>query len=249
MIAKEVEARLLGGDVGDVGLVARWRRASDVVRSVTKAAAQAEETIERAHPLAVAPGEVVVGGEDVDAAAAERVQDRGRHGDERLAFAGGELRQAALVHRHARGELDVEGPYLQQPRRRFAGDGKDVGQEIVERFAGVITRARPRPELHARPSARPLDVAEVDRVDAGDRVEVRPHVVLDRRTGHVAEPFEELSRASTSGRLGHGDYTSGNPPSSPHPAIHPIAAGFAVAPCYCLALACSPASAGCHSRT
>ena len=56
--------------------------------------AQAEERVERRHPLGVAPGEVVVGGEDVDASAAERVQDRRRDGDERLAFAGRELREA-----------------------------------------------------------------------------------------------------------------------------------------------------------
>jgi hypothetical protein len=67
----------------------------------------------------------------VHAAAGEHVQNRGRDGGERLAFAGGHLRQTAMVQRDARGNLHVEGTHLQQPRRAFARRCEDLDQEFV----------------------------------------------------------------------------------------------------------------------
>ena len=55
----------------------------------------AEEAVNLAHPLRVATGQVVVDRDDVDALALERVQIGGQRGDERLAFAGLHLGDAA----------------------------------------------------------------------------------------------------------------------------------------------------------
>ena len=63
--------------------------------------------VDPAHPLGVAAGEVVVHGDDVDAAAREGVQRDGERRDERLALAGPHLGDLPLVEDHAAHELDV----------------------------------------------------------------------------------------------------------------------------------------------
>ena len=52
-------------------------------------------------------GEVVVDGDEVDAALLERVQVHGRGGDQGLAFAGLHLGDGAAMQHHAADELDV----------------------------------------------------------------------------------------------------------------------------------------------
>ena len=65
--------------------------------------------VDRAHPLGVAAGEVVVDGDDVDALAGERVEARPASvAGERLALAGLHLGDVAAVEDHAADELHVE---------------------------------------------------------------------------------------------------------------------------------------------
>ena len=59
--------------------------------------AHAEEVIDRAHPLWVTPGQVVVDGDDMHALAGQRVEIDGKRGDQRLAFAGLHLGDAAVI--------------------------------------------------------------------------------------------------------------------------------------------------------
>ena len=63
--------------------------------------------IERAHPLGVAAGEVVVDRDDVDALALQRIEVGGQGGDQGLALAGDHLGDVAAVEDHAAHELDV----------------------------------------------------------------------------------------------------------------------------------------------
>ena len=75
VVAQVVEAELVVGAVGDV------RGVGDLPLLVVElvlddADRHAEEAVDAAHPLRVAAGEVVVDGDDVDALALERVQDR-----------------------------------------------------------------------------------------------------------------------------------------------------------------------------
>ena len=95
----------------------------------------AEEAVNPAHPLRVAPGQVVVDGDDVDALALERVQVGGQRGDERLAFAGLHLGDPAAVQHDAADQLHVEVPHVQRALAGLADDGEGLGQQVVERFA------------------------------------------------------------------------------------------------------------------
>ena len=73
VVAEVVEAELVVGAVGDVGAVllallgGRGLEPGD-----DQADGEAEEAVDRAHPLGVAAGEVVVDGDEMDALAAER---------------------------------------------------------------------------------------------------------------------------------------------------------------------------------
>ena len=98
--------------------------------------AHAEEAIDPAHPLGVALGEIVVDGDDMHALAGERVQIDRERGDERLAFAGAHLGDAAFVQHHAADELHVEMALAQRALGRLAHGGEGGHQKFVERLAG-----------------------------------------------------------------------------------------------------------------
>ncbi len=101
VVAEVVEAELVVGAVGDVGGVGF---AALLVGEVVDddADGEAEEAVDLAHPLGVALGEVVVDGDDVDAAAGEGVEVAGEGGDEGLAFAGLHLGDLARVEDRCR---------------------------------------------------------------------------------------------------------------------------------------------------
>ena len=92
-----------------------------------------EEAVNLAHPLGVARGEVVVDGDDVDAAARQRVEVRGKRGDERLALARAHLGDLALVEHDAADELHVEVAHAGGAHARLAHGGEGFGQKLVER--------------------------------------------------------------------------------------------------------------------
>ena len=87
VVTQVVETELGVGAVGDVGLVGGLlRRRRHAV--LDKAGLHAEEAVDLAHPLAVAPGQVVVDGHDMHVVPGNGVQIAGQSGDERLALAG-----------------------------------------------------------------------------------------------------------------------------------------------------------------
>ena len=138
VVAEVVEAELVVGAVGDVGGVGV---AALLVGEVVDddADGEAEEAVDLAHPLGVALGEVVVDGDDVDAASGEGVEVAGEGGDEGLAFAGLHLGDLALVEDVAAEELDVEVAHADGALAGFADDGKGLGEDFVEGgfFGGV----------------------------------------------------------------------------------------------------------------
>ncbi len=93
---------------------------------------EAEEAVDLAHPFGVAFGEVVVDGDDVDAAAGEGVEIAGKRGDEGFAFAGLHLGDFAGVQDDAADHLDVEVAHLHGALAGFADDGEGLGQDVVE---------------------------------------------------------------------------------------------------------------------
>ena len=111
VVPEVVETELGVGAVGDVAGV---HLAADVGRLVVEDAAdgQPEEAIQVAHPLRVTGGEVVVDGDDMDAAPGEGVEIHGQRGHEGLALARRHLGDLALVQGHAADQLDVEGNHV-----------------------------------------------------------------------------------------------------------------------------------------
>jgi len=96
--------------------------------------AETEELEEPAHPIRVAPGEIVVDGDNVNALARERVQVNGKSCDDGFALTRFHLGDAAFVEHHPTDELHVEVAHLQNTPTRLAAHGKDLRQELVERL-------------------------------------------------------------------------------------------------------------------
>ena len=133
VVAEVVEAELVVGAVGDVAAVDLLPLGRLHLR-LDRPHGHAQATEERAHPLGVAAGQVVVDRDDVDALAFERVEIGGQGGDQRLALAGDHLGDVAAVEDHAAHELDVEVPHVEEPPARLAAGRERLGQQVVERL-------------------------------------------------------------------------------------------------------------------
>ena len=134
VVAEVIEPELVVRAVGDVGPVGDLPLL--VVQLVLDDAdAEPQEPIEAAHPLGVAPGEVVVDRDDVHPFARQGVQIRRQRRDEGLAFARLHLGDLAAVQHDAADQLHVEVPHVQHPASALADDREGLGQEVVETLA------------------------------------------------------------------------------------------------------------------
>jgi hypothetical protein len=129
VVAQVVEAELVVGAVGDVGVVGL--AALGLVLVVDdQADGEVQEAVEQAHPFRVAPGQVVVDRDHVDAPAFQGVEvDRGG-GHQGLAFAGLHLGDLAVVQDHAAAHLHVEHAHAERRDRlrvQRAHRGVEVG--------------------------------------------------------------------------------------------------------------------------
>src|SRR5690348_3308210 len=132
VVAKIIEAEFVVRAVGDVGSIGG--AALRVVEIVDDDAdGEAECFVNRAHPFGVAAGEIIVDGDDMNAAAGERVEIRGKRGDERLAFAGLHFGNFAFVQDHAADELDVEMAHAEFAAASFANEGEGRDEYGLER--------------------------------------------------------------------------------------------------------------------
>ena len=119
VVAQVVEAELVVRAVGDVGGVLRallGRRGLEP--GDDQADLEPQEPVDAAHPLGVAPGQVVVDGDEVHALAGEPVEVGGQGRHEGLALAGLHLGDPAEVQRRAAHQLDVEVALPDDPGRR-----------------------------------------------------------------------------------------------------------------------------------
>ncbi len=134
VVAQIVEAELVVGAVGHVGGIGRAPLV--VVEPVHDAAdGEAEEAVDLPHPLAVALGQVVVHGDDVDALARERVQVDRKRRNERLAFARLHLGDHAAMEHVAAHHLHVEMALAERALGGLAHGREGIDHEIVERLA------------------------------------------------------------------------------------------------------------------
>ena len=153
VVAQVVEAELVVGSVSDITSVnpATFRR---VHLGLDRADGHAQAAEKRAHPFGVAPGEVVVHGDDVNPLALQRVEVGRERGDERLAFAGDHFGDTAGVENHAAHQLDVVMPHLQSTPTRFATGGERLGKQVVK------SRSLPEPGAKLRGLRQKLFVAQ-----------------------------------------------------------------------------------------
>ena len=138
VVAEVVKAEFVVGAVGDVGGVGGTPLGRGEI-VVDDADFHPEGLEDRAHPVTVASGEVVVDGDDVDAPAGERVEIGGQRGGIGLAFAGLHLGDVAAMEDDTAHDLDVELAVADGTHGGFADGGKGLGQEIFKRFAGFQT--------------------------------------------------------------------------------------------------------------
>ena len=132
VVAQVVEPELVVGAVGDAGGVGATLRLEVVDLGDHGADLEPEEPVDLAHPLGVALGQVVVDGDQVHAAARERVEVRRERGDEGLALAGLHLRDPAEVQRGAAHDLHVEVPLPERALPGLAHRRERLGEEVVE---------------------------------------------------------------------------------------------------------------------
>ena len=133
VVAQVVEAVLIVGAVGDIGVVGTAAGiAIDALHD--QADIQAQPAVELAHPLAVALGQVIVDGDDVHALAGQGVQVGGQGGHQGLAFTGLHLGNGAAVQGNAAHDLHREVLHAQHTPGSFAADSKGIGQDIIQRL-------------------------------------------------------------------------------------------------------------------
>ena len=118
---------------------------------------QPQHLVNRAHPLRVAPGQIIVHRDDVHAFARQRIQVSGKRGDERLSFARLHLGDFALVQHDSADQLHVEMPHPQRAPSRFAHQRKRGRHRRLERLLqaslviGIVALDAFEPLLHFRP--------------------------------------------------------------------------------------------------
>ena len=136
VVAQIVEPELVVGSVGDVGGVGLL--AGGVVHVVLDDAdAQAQEPVDRAHPGGVAPCQVIVHGDDVDALPGQGIEIGGQGRDQRLSLAGLHLGDLPLVQDHAADELHVEVPHADGPPACLPAQREGLRQHVVQRDAAL----------------------------------------------------------------------------------------------------------------
>ena len=139
VVPQVIEAHLVVGAIGDIGGIGLL--ALLVGKAVDdEAHLQPQEAVDLAHPLAVALGQIVVDGDDVDAPARQGVEVGGEGGHQGLAFTGLHLGDAALVQHDAAHQLHPVGAHSQHAVGGLPHGGKGLRQNIVQRFAVLEAR-------------------------------------------------------------------------------------------------------------
>ncbi len=131
VVAQIVETVLAIGTVGNVAVVGL--AAGDGVHvALNEPGRDAECLVNRRHPFAVAAGQVIVDGDDVDAFSLKSVEESGQRGHKRLAFASDHFGDVAAVKDDAAKHLYVEVPHVLSAESGFAAGRERFRQQVVE---------------------------------------------------------------------------------------------------------------------
>ncbi|KAF1057264.1 MAG: hypothetical protein GAK45_02501 [Pseudomonas citronellolis] len=134
VVAQVVETEFVVGAVGDVGSIGGalfFRR----LEGRDDAHLEAEEFIQRTHPVGVTASQVVVDRDHMHALAGQRIQVDRQGTDQGLAFTGTHFCDHALVQGHATDQLDIEVAHAHDTLAGLTGHGEGFGQQLVEGFA------------------------------------------------------------------------------------------------------------------
>ena len=172
-----------------------------VVMAAGAADREAQELIDRAHPLAVAGGEVVVDGDDVDAFPLDGIEVGGEGGDERLPLTGHHLGDGAGVKHHATDELDVVVAHPEPAAPCLAADAEGLGEDVVEGLAG----SQPAAELGRLPAKLGIGHRLVAGFERVDRLDLRLEPSQVTRVGRAEHAGEEPLHAVSGGGSGVRD--------------------------------------------
>ena len=174
-----IEAGLFRGDVGDVRVIGRapvGRRHS----LLNAADRQSEQTIDRTHPLGIAPGQIVVEGQDVRAAIGEGIERRRHHRRQRLPFSSQHLHDIPVVERERRDDLLVEGTLPERAARRLADQREERRPKRLARLAAAgpgVERPAATEELLVREPA----TLTLEGGDGGERRLIALEIQANRR--------------------------------------------------------------------
>ena len=134
VVSQVVEAKLVVGAVGDIGVVGFLsERVLEVMDDQTDL--ETHVFIELAHPLGVTAGKVVVDGDDVNAVACQGVQIGGKGRHEGFTFTGFHLGDTSLMEHDAAQNLNGEVLHTEHTPARLTAGSERVGKDIVGRLA------------------------------------------------------------------------------------------------------------------
>ena len=142
------------------------RRSRERHQVLDEADRAAEQLVDGLRPLGVALREVVVDGDEMDAAAGEAVQVERLDGDERLALTRLHLRDVALVEDDPAHELDVEEPHADRALEGLAHRRVGLEDQLLERLA-VLEALLELRGLPAELVVRQLLEVGLERADVG----------------------------------------------------------------------------------
>ena len=200
VVAQVVETEFVVGAVGDVAGVGGALLVGRLA-ALDHADRQAEEAVDRPHPVRVALRQVVVDRDHVHALAWQRVQVRRQRRDQRLAFAGAHLGDLALVQHHAADQLHVEVAHAERAARRLADSREGFGQHVVEGLAVG------EPLAEFRGLALELLVAQrferlFERIGAGDALVIAVQKPLITAAEQLGKPIGHVSELRRGGEKG-----------------------------------------------
>ena len=209
VVAQVVEAELGVGAVDDVAGVFDLPRVV-VVAVLDRRDADPERVVDRLHPFGVAPRQVVVDGDDVDAVAGQRVEEDRQGRRQRLALARLHLGDRPVVQGHAADQLHVEVTLADAAPRRLAGQREGLGQQLVERLAAAGALAQ-RVGLGAQPLVVEQLHLGLDRVDPLGALLIRPEFAP---LPHAQRARDHIPGISHCSRVAMGPRRVGAPPEA-----------------------------------
>ena len=141
VVAQIIEAQLVIGGISDIRVISSALFFLGLA-ALGNAHGKAEKFIGRPHPVSITLGEILVHGNDVHGAAANRVQVRWQDRNKRLALTCTHLGDIAVVQHHASDQLDIECAHAQSAQAGLACYGESLRLQLFECLAIGIALAK-----------------------------------------------------------------------------------------------------------